>query len=163
MNKIILTQAERLMVAATLMGEARGEIYKGKVGVAWVIRNRMEKPSWWCIFSALDKRLTGLDPANGSAIAVCRKSYQFSCWNRNDPSYSVCQNFSDPERFQDNLLKPQFSDCLKAVDEVFSGVFADTTFGATHYLNPKVANPAWDDEATFTTTIGRHKFYKGVK
>lgn len=40
---------------------------------------------------------------------------------------------------------------------------ADFTNAATHYLNEALANPTWDDTATFCGKWGRQKFYKGVK
>ena len=35
------------IMAKTMWGEARGESEEGKIGVAWVIRNRAENPCWW--------------------------------------------------------------------------------------------------------------------
>lgn len=162
-NSIKLRQVDRLTAAATLMGETRGEPYLGKVAVAWVIRNRMDAPKWWGVFSSLDRRLTGIDPPRYSAEAVCRKLYQFSCWNRNDPSWPICVKFSDPAQFENNILNAQFSDCLKAVDAVFAGKAEDITKGATHYYNPKVVNPKWDDDGEMTAIVGNHRFYKGIK
>lgn len=163
MDVIKLTQVERLIVAATLMGETRGEPFEGKVAVAWVVRNRAVAKKWWGIFTAKDRLATGVTVLDHSVTAVCLKIKQFSCWNKDDPSYVVCKKFADPTKFQDNLLNKQFSDCLRAVDEVFSGKALDPTKGSTHYINPKIANPKWDDGVEATATIGEHRFYKGIK
>ena len=36
----------------------------------------------------------------------------------------------------------------------------DVTHGATHYFNPKKANPSWAKKMKKTATIGHHDFYK---
>lgn len=162
-NAMKIRAVDRLVAAATLMGEARGEHYQGKVAVAWVIRNRASVAKWWGLFSAKDRQERGVDAPRYSVEAVCLKRMQFSCWNKNDPSYPTCERFSDPNKFEDNLLNSEFSDCLRAVDEVFSGKIEDPTFGATHYINPKIADPKWDDGVKATATIGAHRFYTGIK
>lgn len=159
---LALREVDRLTLAATLMGEARGEPLEGKIAVAWVVRNRMMRSIWWGIFTEADRAKLSIDPPRYSAQAVCRKPWQFSCWNTNDPSYRVCLKFLAPENLQDNLKNSQFKECLYAVDQVMAGRVPDPTFGATHYINPKIANPKWDDEATVTANIGQHRFYKDV-
>lgn len=136
-------------VVRTLWGEARGESTEGKVAVAWVIRNRVDidlhndgKPDWW------GEGYTG----------VCRKPWQFSCWNKNDPNY---QYMSGAKRIPDI----QYDVCQEIVLDVVDSIVDDPTDGATHYYNPKgVKNtPAWVKGATFTGKIGNHLFYKDVK
>src|SRR3546814_20461789 len=64
-------------LSRTLYGEARGDDWRGKVAVAWSILNRATidlhndgTPDWW-----------------GEGVAgVCRKPWQDSCWNANDPT-----------------------------------------------------------------------------
>jgi len=57
-------------MARTLWGEARGESEEGQVAVGHVIKNRVEKKTWY-----------------GKTIKdVCLKKWQFSCWNENDPN-----------------------------------------------------------------------------
>ena len=64
-------------LARTIFGEARGEPIKGQEAVASVVLNRVKVAQarggryWW-----------GHD-----IISVCQKPYQFSCWNKSDPSY----------------------------------------------------------------------------
>ena len=60
------------LVGLTLYGEARGEPIEGIVAVGCVIRNRVK--------------------FEGSFYAVCLKPRQFSCWNQDDPNYSVLLN-----------------------------------------------------------------------
>jgi len=74
-----VTDKDRDILARTLWGEMRGEGVAGQIAVAWSIRNRVEmdlhndgKPDWW-----------------GEGYAgVCRKPYQFSCWNKSDLNFA---------------------------------------------------------------------------
>lgn len=66
-------------VALTVWGEARGESMVGQSAVAWVIRNRQANPGWW-------------SRPHHTLADVCLASYQFSCWNRNDPNYARLTN-----------------------------------------------------------------------
>ena len=57
----------------TVYGEARGEPWEGKVAVAWVLRNRLE-------------RTDGGWRRDTSLAGLCRGPYQFSCRVANDPN-----------------------------------------------------------------------------
>lgn len=131
------SQTDLNIMARTLWGESRGEPYEGKVAVAWVILNRAEKGGWW-----------------GSTISdVCRKPFQFSCWNSNDPNSSRLPSitFSDPA----------FPDCLKAVGGVLSGNCPDPTNHSTHYKVSTLPWPKdWGPEKPALTVIGAHSFYR---
>ena len=70
------TWPERLVVAATIFGEARGETMDAMLAVGMVIRHRALRPSWW---------------GRGWA-GVCLKKYQFSCWLAGDPNRVKCMN-----------------------------------------------------------------------
>ena len=125
-------------LARTLYGEARGEAWAGKVAVAWVIRNRAERGGWW----------------GGTIDGVCRKPWQFSCWNANDPNRAKLQAVT-PE-------SPAFADCLAAAAAVLGGLVKDPTRGACHYHAPGV-RPAWAAGKDPVATIGRHRFYRGIE
>jgi N-acetylmuramoyl-L-alanine amidase len=128
---------ELVTAAKTVYGEARGEGFEGMVAVAWVIRNRVEQPSWW-----------------GQRVSeVCLKPWQFSCWNENDPNSQKLAKL-DPG-------VEHFDKCMLAVAWVFGGLCKDVTQGATHYINPKHANPPWKDKFKETVKIGNHTFYIG--
>ena len=64
------------ILARTLYGEARGEKIAGMEAIASVILNRLafsrqKNGYWW-----------------GNTITeICRKPYQFSCWNQDDVNY----------------------------------------------------------------------------
>lgn len=127
-------------LARTLWGEARGEGAKGMRAVAHVIRNRValaraKGGSWW-----------GRD-----IISVCRKPYQFSCWNGDDVN-------------RDRLMKAGENDpvfrlaCAVAVRAVRSLDVFDITYGATHYHRYDIA-PKWAKGRVPTVRIGAHVFY----
>ena len=138
-----ISDRERDILARTLWGEARGESLAGQIAVAWTIRNRVndgKAKSWW-----------------GEGYAgVCQKSYQFSCWNRNDPNY-IFLSGAKPIPFR------EFAQAQIAADQVMSGKVSDPTGGAPHYYATTMAKaPDWAAKAKQTLELGRHLFFKDV-
>lgn len=130
-------------LARTIFGEARGEPIEGLEAVANVVLNRARISAkkgryWW---------------GNG-IIGVCQKPYQFSCWNRSDPSYHRLINVTDQ-----NI---HFATCLRIARRAVIGVLKDNTKGATHY-HADYISPYWAKGEVPVITIGRHIFYKLVK
>lgn len=130
-----------LTIARTVWGEARGEPWIGMVAVAWVIRNRAARPSWW-----------GRDYET-----VCRAPRQFSCW---DDTPAI---FDQTPR---SMPIPYAAACAVAL-----GDEPDPTDGATHYHSirrPSWARqwpPSWAASQTATSLtetarIGGHVFYR---
>lgn len=137
-TQMIFTGADIDTLARTVYGEARGESEEGRFAVAWVVCNRTANPGWW-----------------GTSIeSVCRKEWQFSCWNKNDPNRVRIQAA--------NLDMETFRQCLLAAAAVLGGFVKDPTGGATHY-HAEGSNPAWKDGREPCATIGKHIFYKGIK
>lgn len=127
-------------LARTLWGEARSESPEGKIAVAWVIRNRVNKPSWW----------------GKTILSVIHKPWQFSCWNKSDPNYKFLSG-------QRKIPQKEYDECAELALKVFKNEVEDPTNGATHYFAPKVVKaPSWTKGAKLTVTIGGHKFYKDV-
>lgn len=125
------------VTALTVWGEARGEPFGGKVAVAWVIRNRVEKGGWW----------------GDTYETVCKKPWQFTCWHDHNKDKMLSVKADDP----------MYMDSLDAARGAIGGQFPDPTGGATHYFNPDVvAAPKWALSATETVRIGNHLFFKGV-
>lgn len=136
-------------VARTLEGEAGGEPWKGLLGVGHVVRNRVMadllgdgKPDWW----------------GEGWVGVCRKPFQFSCWNPDDPVH--------PRIVAATLNQRSFRRSYAAALLVYDNVLPDPTGGASHYHT--VARPPWAKSwppkwaATMpqTTVIERHAFYR---
>ena len=113
---MILDYSDLDIVARTIMGEAEGEPYEGKVAVAAVIYNRARQPGWW-----------------GRTVKdVCWTSKQFSCWNDRDPRRNLMGDW--------DFANPIFRECMKAAIEA---VDRDPTEGADHYFAHGVVLPSW--------------------
>lgn len=131
--------AELDTLARTCWGEARGEGHEGMVAVAHVILNRVARGGWW-----------------GNTIEyVCRKPWQFSCWNTNDPNSAYL-------RGEKLIPRIEYEKALAAATQAMQDK-VDPTGGATHYYAKSIKAPAWTVGAQATTRIGSHLFYKGVK
>jgi N-acetylmuramoyl-L-alanine amidase len=120
--------------ALTVYGEARGEGPRGWEAVAWVIRNRAERPCWW----------------GRTVKEVCQKPWQFSCWNKNDPNSKKLAALK-PDH-------PLLVEIKAVVQAVFDGTIPDPTGGATHYHTEEVS-PVWARGKQPTRIIGAHHFY----
>lgn len=135
------TRASRVdILARTIWGEARGESLTGKEAVAHVILNRLSLAQkrgnfWW-----------------GNTIeSICRKPFQFSCWNKDDPNYQKLLRITEQDA--------DFVLCQRIAHRALNGLLNDPTYGADHYHNTKV-NPSWARPSAITATIGNHLFYK---
>jgi N-acetylmuramoyl-L-alanine amidase len=148
--KLVVTAQDKDVAARTLFGEARGETREGMIAVLWVIRNRAEadlgndgKPDWW-----------------GEGVAgVCQKKnsvgvHQFSCWNAGDPNSRRVAGVT--------IADKKFQECLRLVDDVFSGRAPDPTKGSTHYHTTSVS-PRWAKGHKPVLKVGAHVFYNTVK
>ena len=122
--------AEILIVALTLLGEARGETFEGMAGVASVIQTRMVE-------------------RNQSAKQVCLSPKQFSFWN-GGVSESTKKKL---------LATAQGKNALYLADLVIHKQMPDIVKGANHYHAISVA-PRWARDARLVATIRNHKFYK---
>jgi spore germination cell wall hydrolase CwlJ-like protein len=130
-----MTSDDLDVMARTIWGEARGEPLEGKVGVAWVIKNRVDHPGWW-----------------GHGIAgVCRQPWQFSCWNADDPNQAKLIGVTARDEM--------FRDCLMVAAGVLSGNLSDPTGGANHY-HARGAAPNWAAGAAPTVRLRNHLFYR---
>jgi N-acetylmuramoyl-L-alanine amidase len=126
------------VLARTLWGEARGEGILGMAAVAAVVMNRVRKPCWW----------------GDSIISVCQARYQFSCWNDDDPNRVKLRRVDHAD--------PLFAQAHTIASLAAAGWLADPTGGATHYHAVGI-NPKWAAGHLPSITIGRHKFYAGIR
>lgn len=131
------------ILARTIYGEARGEPVRGQEAVAAVIVNRaafaaLRGGYWW-----------GAD-----VTAICRKPYQFSCWNAKDPNRARIEAVGEDD--------PLFQTCLRIARRALAGSLADPTCGATHY-HTKSVYPKWARGRAPCAEIGNHLFYNDVE
>ena len=116
---------------------------RGKEAVAAVVMNRVRRARqrggyWW-----------GATP-----VAVCRKPWQFSCWNATDPNrWKMLAAGSDD---------PVFKICLRIARRALAGTLKDPTGGATHY-HAKNVLPPWARNRKPSAEIGGHIFYNDVE
>lgn len=127
------------ILARTIWGEARGQSLAGMEAVANVVLNRVKIAKargkfWW----------------GNTIIEVCRKPYQFSCWNANDPNL--------PKLLAVDLRNIHFATALRIARRAVAGVLDDNTKGATHY-HAHYVSPRWAVGQKPSVVIGDHIFY----
>lgn len=125
-------------LARTVWGESRGELDEGKAAVAHVILNRFRSGKWF---------------AANSIAETCRKPWQFSCWNDDDPNRAEILNLT--------LDDAAFLQCVDIATGCLAVRIKDPTGGATHY-HASHAHPAWAEGRT-GRIIGRHIFYSDIR
>lgn len=126
------------VLALTMIGEARGEGLQGMQAVGNTVINRVALRRWY-----------GITPAE-----VCKKPWQYSCWNCEDPNRPYLEKLTvNDETMQKVLL---------VASGLIDGSVADITNGATHYYRQGTAVPAWSVNLTPCCKIGNHLFFKGV-
>ena len=125
-----MISAKVLIVALTLLGEARGEGFEGMSGVASVIQTR-----------SIERRQT--------PDAVCLAPKQFSFWN-------IKHSEEEKARL---LASPQGQDALRLARLVCAGTMPDVVNGANHYHAVSV-HPKWAKASALVALINHHKFYR---
>lgn len=134
------------VVARTVWGEARGEPWRGKVAVVWVLRNRAAQALAYMEKTGAKRHALYGD---GSLSSAARMPYQFSVWNRRDPNR---------KKLATAHKSAAWPDCVRAVLSVMDGTEPDPVSTATHYTELK-ARPAWAKGRTPVTVIQNHKFF----
>ncbi len=142
-GKFLPLNGEVELLARTLYGEARGETVRGKEAVAAVIINRVARAKerggyWW----------------GDSLGLVCKKPWQFSCWNEGDPNLKKITAVTPQNRV--------FQSCISIARRAASGALDDPTGGATHY-HTKATNPPWARAKAPCFEIGNHLFYNNIE
>lgn len=131
-----------LIVAATLYGEAAGEGEKGMKAVANVIKNRADSK--------------GVSPKD-----VVLKPKQFSMWNNKQDKNSQVQYIKtiNSQASKNPNVKSVWDIAKSLVSTHINSKGDDVTNGAQYYHTTSI-NPYWTKNLEYTTTIGKHKFYK---
>ncbi len=131
------------VLARTIYGEARGEAVRGKEAVAAVVMNRVrvshQKGGYWW---------------GDTVEAVCKKPWQFSCWNEGDVNLEKIRTVKPGHKV--------FDSCVRIARRALSGTLTDPTGGATHYHHMD-ASPPWSRARAPLAEIGRHLFYKDIE
>lgn len=124
------TYGQRI-VAAVLMGEARGEGEVGMTAIAEVVRNRA-------------------DEHGKSPLAVVCQKGAFSCLNGKSPD----------RLYREHCHSPLFQTALRIAKTLYNSPedLPGMTRGATFY-DRKEAHPFWLSDVRLVTIIGQHAFY----
>jgi spore germination cell wall hydrolase CwlJ-like protein len=131
------TETDLDILARTVYGEGRGELYRfgiaSLIAIANVVVNRKNKNF-------------------AKTIAeVCLMPHQFSCWNKNDVNYSKITNISD----NDSVFKI----CTKTAENILTEKWPDLTDGCDHY-HEKTDKPFWAAHLQPKRIFGSHCFYE---
>lgn len=132
---------EEALAVVTIMQEAEGEPYLGKLAVAEVIRNRMQK----------------LYASDGTVSGTVLRPLQFSGWNAKDPG-----RIRSVRADNDGAI---VRDCIRAWNEARAG--SNTVHGAVLYYSPSaleamgIDTPDWalPDSADEVAIVGKHHFF----
>ncbi len=151
-DKIKAALTDRMAVALTVFGEARREPLLGQHAVAWVIRNRLAKPSRF----------------GQSWKGVCLRRAQFSCWYPWGGESNYAAVMAAAERLVNGLTPAPGSALARALqvaDDVMTGIAPDPTHEATHYYAPLAmakpgSAPEWAKGQEPTAVIHHHRFYR---
>jgi hypothetical protein len=144
-------------IAATALGEDRGDGEEGMTGVVCVADNRAK------IAAAYVKRFGRPHPEYGTGtidaacIQGCEHTFpQFDCWKHGDPNRPKLEalNWTAP-----TLLMKK---ALSIAQSALAGTLKDITKGATHY---KATGTPWPkdwgpEQATPLAVIGRQEYWR---
>lgn len=136
-KKMFMLLSDVELLALCIYGEARGEPYEGKCGVAHVVLNRVKR-----------------HPRYGTGIKdVILKPYQFSCFLEADPNFP---------KLIDLAVNPYLIDerYLEIADGCMDEYIPSPVENATHYYSDTMPRaPYWITKMTYITKIGHHSFF----
>jgi len=131
---------QRLALARTIYGEARGEGVAGMQAVAQVIVNRVHSGRWF---------------GGRNVVDVVLRPWQFSTWNANDP------NREKIDSLMPNEGNRKFDEAYAIAGDALAGDLPDLVGNSTHYHANYVA-PDWAENQTPDFRVGSHLFYEGI-
>ena len=135
-------QSDKITLARTIWGEARGEGYSGMQSVANVIMNR---------YAAAQASVAKAQQFGGTVEDICKKPYQFSAWNTSDPNFAKMLEVTDNNA--------QFRTALDIAERALRGTLPDITGGADHY-HTQAVSPSWSRGQTVIAQVGSHNFFR---
>jgi spore germination cell wall hydrolase CwlJ-like protein len=154
-NPIEMTPEEVKCLATNIYHEARGENRAGRIAVAHVTINRVwhhRYPDKVCDV-VYDARYF----VNWRGNRMPRRHQcQFSWY---------CDGKSDNVVLVDNQGTPiepnvkAWQESLSIARGALEGIYPDNTGGATHYFNPDLADPHWQQVYDRVAVVGNHNFY----
>jgi len=136
-----------VILAVTLLGEARGEDRLGREMIADAVMTRVS------IAKAHEVHAKAAYWWGDTPKAVCLHPFQFDCWLAGDPNRALLPNL---------LLHPLWPEALEIARAAIAGVPDGPAKGATHYLNPHAVArmPDWAIPANQVAAHLHHTFYR---
>ena len=137
--------------AQTIWAEARGDGIAGMTAVADVIANRVAAAKVYIEEKGENHPLFG----DGTFDDCCRRPWQFSCWNRDDPNL--------PKMINLTISDPIFLQAMQIATQAVSGLLVDGTKASTYYYAKSLKTPPdWAEGLTPCVTIGSQYFFNDV-
>lgn len=126
-------------LAVMVYGEARGENFYGKAGVAWVAYNRYQ------------------NTYSENMCDIVTETKQFQALNN-----YIYYNAAITEVVPTKPESLEWIESKKVAELVYNEVIPDPTKGSTHFVNPNklVRKPNWLKKLTKKMVIENHTFYK---
>jgi len=143
-------------LARTIYGEARGELYPGKIAVGCVVVNRSRIAARFFAEKGRPHPLFG----SGTLAEACQAPWQFSCWNGLTDETKSAADPNLPKLLSVPLTDPLMAICVKAARAASDG--PDITKSATHYYASGTPMPHWAVGKTPALTIGHHLFFNNI-
>jgi spore germination cell wall hydrolase CwlJ-like protein len=137
----LIKLSECAAVAMTILGEAEGEPWAGKMMVTETFVNRATE-------------------SGNSLKYECLKSGQYSCWNGEERQRKLINRAAELERINSQAWK----DCKELAKSVCQPGYKTTT-RATHYYAPARLKtpPKWANKMKLVAVVAGHKFFCEVK
>jgi N-acetylmuramoyl-L-alanine amidase len=141
MSVISATAEDCETLAKTVWGESRGEDWPGQIQIARVVINRLKSGKWF---------------GGKSITEVCRRPFQFSCWNADDPNRPLLDRLT--------LDDPAYQRAMCAALHVTQDLAPQIQIGAavTHYYRDGTPVPAWARGKPHAFATGHHIFFDGI-
>ncbi len=127
------------LAAVAIDSEAEGEPYQAKVGVAEVIRNRMQQKFF----------------SDGTLAGTLWKKYQFSAFSLLPDARNLVRAFQIDDQI------PAVMDCIRAWAAAQGG--SDNVQGALLFYSANIPPPAWAIDANFIVQFGTIRFYRATR
>ena len=144
-NILKYSSIDKEIMARTIYGESRGEYYQQQGGLSAlisignVIVNRIRHKKKWY---------------GNNVQEVCKKPYQFSCWNCKDPNYAIINSIKQGD---DKI----FDVCLEVAENILNGNWPDLTKGSVNYHSKRMNHlPQWAIGRKPKIEICNHVFYE---
>jgi spore germination cell wall hydrolase CwlJ-like protein len=150
-NLPIEAQAEDVLLAMCIWGEARGQCDAARLGVANVVRNRVLNPR---------------ARYGAGWRGVILKPWQFSSFNADNPQ--TLRNEEDVNRHKllgplKHAPKAVWESCFAIAAAVMAGTLEDNTSGATHYFDDSLKQPpGWAACYVPTVKHGSLNFFRAT-